>query len=471
MADAWQTAEDIRTGVTSAVDTVSAALARVAELDGQINAFTVVLAESAMESARAADDLVRQGSTLPLLGVPISVKDHIWLTGTPATNGSVALRDFMPPEDNVAVARLKAAGAVIVGKTNNPEFCYRGFTDNLLFGATRNPWDLGRTSGGSSGGAAASVAAGMTSLAIGTDGGGSIRIPASFCGVVGHKPTFGAVPKDPGFPGWKTLSVDGPLAASVRDAALMMSVIVGASPADDMTWPAVDPPAFIAAMANVGDLSGLRIAWSEDMGGLAVDQGVRRVFRTAIEVFRGLGCELVEAYPQVPYSTPLWNTIACAEGWVSEGPLLEQWRSQMSPGTAELIEAGRDTTAAEYLAAMHAKAAYTRLWEEFFTTYDLLLTPTMQLTAFPVGLLNPSDIDGKEVSPFFDDWVTSCEPANLAGLPATSVPAGLAGGLPVGLSVMGPRWSDPLTLRAAAAFERQTPPLRPPSAPIGSGDR
>jgi Asp-tRNA(Asn)/Glu-tRNA(Gln) amidotransferase A subunit family amidase len=461
MHDAWQTAEDIRTGVASAVDTVSAALARVAELDGEINAFTVVLADSAMEAAHAADALVGKGSTLPLLGVPVSVKDHIWLTGTPATNGSLALRDFVPPEDNVAVARLRAAGAVIVGKTNNPEFCYRGFTDNLLHGLTRNPWDLSRTPGGSSGGAGASVAAGMTSLALGTDGGGSIRIPAAFCGVVGHKPTFGAVPKDPGFPGWKTLSVDGPLARSVRDAALMMSVIVGPAPADDMTWPAVDPAAFLAAMADVGDLSGLRIAWSEDMGGLPVDRGVRSVFRTAVDVFQGLGCTLTEAYPQVPYPTDLWNTIACAEGFVSEGPLLAQWRDQMSPGIPELIEAGRDTTAADYIAAMHEKARYTRLWAEFFESFDLLLTPTMQLTAFPTGLQTPEFIDGQPVDPFFDDWCTSCLPANLAGLPATSVPAGLSDGLPVGLSVMGPRWSDPLTLRAAAAFERLSPaPLR-----------
>jgi Asp-tRNA(Asn)/Glu-tRNA(Gln) amidotransferase A subunit family amidase len=457
-ADAWQTAEDLRAGTTSAVAATAAALKRIRELDDDLNAFTVVLEESALRAAAAADVLLAKGSRLPLLGVPVSVKDHIWLTGTPATNGSLALQDFMPPEDNVAVARLKAAGAVIVGKTNNPEFCYRGFTDNAVFGRTRNPWDLGRTPGGSSGGAGASVAAGMTSLALGTDGGGSIRIPAAFCGVVGHKPTFGAVPKDPGFLGWKSLSVDGPLARSVRDAALMMSVIVGASPADDLTWPALDPASFITAMQDVGDLSGVRVAWSEDMGGLPVDQGVRTVFRSALDIFRGLGCTLVEAYPEVPYPTELWNLIACAEGWVSEGPLLEQWRAQMSPGTAELVEAGRDTTAADYINALHRKAAYSRLWGEFFTSFDLLLTPTMQLTAFPVGLQTPGTIDGVPVDPFFDDWCTSCLPANLAGLPATSVPAGLADGRPVGLQVMGPRWSDPLTLRAAAAFERLSPP-------------
>ena len=173
---------------------------RIDSGDTEINAFTVICADEARIAAADADRRVAAGGALPpLLGVPVSVKDHIWMAGALATNGSVALADFVPPEDCTAVERLRAAGAVIVGKTNNPEFCYRGFTDNLVYGPTRNPWDLSRTPGGSSGGAAAGVAAGMTPMALGTDGGGSIRIPASFCGVAGHKPTFGLVPKEPGF--------------------------------------------------------------------------------------------------------------------------------------------------------------------------------------------------------------------------------------------------------------------------------
>ncbi|MDX6309210.1 MAG: aspartyl-tRNA(Asn)/glutamyl-tRNA(Gln) amidotransferase subunit [Nocardioidaceae bacterium] len=455
MADAWQTAADIRTGAVSSVEVVTASLALAR--DHEVNAFTVLLEEAALAAAAEADALAARGSDLPLLGVPVSVKDHIWMTGVPATNGSLALRDFVPPEDNVAVARLRAAGAVIVGKTNNPEFCYRGYTDNLLYGLTRNPWDLGRTPGGSSGGAGASVAAGMTPLALGTDGGGSIRIPAAFCGVVGHKPTFGAVPKDPGFLGWKTLSVDGPIARSVRDAALMMSVIAGPAVEDDMTYPGLSAVDLLAAVSEGGGLRGLRMAWSEDMGGLPVDQGVRSVFRAAVQVFESLGCTLVEDYPAVPHPTELWNLIACAEGFVSEGPLLAEFAGQMSEGIPELIEAGRDLSAADYIAALHAKASYTRLWGEFFGSYDLLVTPTMQLTAFPVGIQTPEAIDGEPVDPFFDDWCTSCLSANLAGLPATSLPAGFADGLPVGLQIMGPRWSDALTLRGAAAFERVVP--------------
>ncbi|MDP9222087.1 MAG: amidase [Actinomycetota bacterium] len=437
---------------------MSRALERIHRLQPVLNAFTVVLDEQALAAARAADGLVRQGGALPaLLGVPVSVKDHIWMTGAPATNGSLALRNFVPGEDCVPVARLRAAGAVIVGKTNNPEFCYRGFTDNLLFGLTRNPWDRERTPGGSSGGAGVAVAAAMTAIALGTDGGGSIRIPASFCGVVGHKPTFGLVPKEPGFKGWKSLSVDGPLARSVRDAALFLSVVSGPAAADDLSFPG--PPAdYVAAATTPGDLRGLRVAWSADLGMLPVDTDVRSVFAEAVEVFASLGCELVEGAPDTPDPGKLWNVIALAEGYSSEGPLLADWRDQMSPGTAEIIEAGRDIPAGQYVDALHDRARYTRVWSEFFERFDLLLTPTMQLTAFAVGRQTPESIERRPVDPFFDDWCTICLPANLTGMPATSVPAGFGRqGMPVGLQIMGPRWADALTLRAAAAFERAVP--------------
>ncbi len=467
-ADAWQTAEDIRAGRVTAVEVVTGSLECIHRLQPALNAVTIAFDEQALAAARAADEAVRRGGPLPaLLGAPVTVKDHIWMTGAPSTNGSLALRDFVPPEDAVPVARLRAAGAIIVGKTNNPEFCYRGFTDNLVYGLTRNPWDTERTPGGSSGGAAASVAAGATSIALGTDGGGSIRIPASFCGVVGHKPTFGLVPKEPGFKGWKTLSVDGPLARSVRDAALVLSVIAGPAAEDDMSYPGPPGADYLAtASASVGgDLRGLRVAWSADLGMLPVDPDVRAVFAEAVQVFAGLGCELVEAAPTTPHPTQLWNTIALAEGFSSEGPLLATARSQMSPGTAQIIEAGRDTTAGQYVDALHDKGRYTRAWAEFFTGFDLLLTPTMQLTAFGVGLETPVAIEGQPVDPFFDDWCTTCLAANLTGMPATSVPAGFdTQGMPVGLQVMGPRWADALTLRAAAAFEQAVPwqQFRPP---------
>jgi Asp-tRNA(Asn)/Glu-tRNA(Gln) amidotransferase A subunit family amidase len=454
--DAYAQAAALRRGRTTAVDLVSAALAEIERRQPDLNAMTEILAASALSAAAASDDRLARGAGGPLEGVPVTVKDHIWLAGVRATNGSRAYADFVPPVDCVAVRRLRDAGAVIVGKTNNPEFCYRGVTDNLVFGPTRNPRDPTRTPGGSSGGAGAAVAAGLTHLALGTDGGGSIRIPASFCGVAGHKPSFGLVPKEPGFKGWKSLSVDGPLATSVRDAALLLSVIAGPSPLDDTTVP-VDVGDVLAAAVEPGSLAGLRIAYSADLGFAPVDPPVRAAFAAAVTVLAGLGATLTPAAPSLGNPTDLWNTIALAEGYASEGPLLASWRSQMSPGVAEIIEAGATISAGAYVDALHERNAYAATWAGFFTAYDVLVTPTMQMTAFPVGRLRPDTIEGHPVDPFFDDWCTLCLPANLAGLPATTVPAGTdAAGLPIGLQIMGPRWSDAVTLRVGAAFEAAT---------------
>jgi Asp-tRNA(Asn)/Glu-tRNA(Gln) amidotransferase A subunit family amidase len=456
--DGVGTAAAIRRRELSVSEVVAAALNSIKQQDAKIGAFTVTFPEQALAAAAAADRSVAATGVehLPrLFGVPVSIKDHIWMKDAPATNGSVALQHFVPPEDCEAVSRLRAAGAIIVGKTNNPEFCYRGFTDNLVYGLTRNPWDHNRTPGGSSGGAGASVAAGMTALALGTDGGGSIRIPASFCGVVGHKPTFGVVPKEAGFKGWKTLSVHGPITRSVRDAAAMLSAMAGVAPADDLSYPVelhgLDD-------ASPADLSGTTIAYSEDLGMLAVDRDVRDVFGKSLLILEELGASLYEAHPATGNPTDLWNTIALTEGYASEGPLLANWRDRMYPGTAELVEGGRDTTGAQYVDALHEKARYTRTWSEFFESYDLLVMPTMQLTAFPTGLQTPAEIEGRPVDPFFDDWCTIALPANLTGMPATSVPAGFgANGMPIGLQFMGPRFSDVRTLRAAAAFENLLP--------------
>jgi aspartyl-tRNA(Asn)/glutamyl-tRNA(Gln) amidotransferase subunit A len=448
MNDASSLAALLRAGEVSAVSTTETSLAAISRRQADLNAMTEVLAESALAAAAASDTRLARGEGGPLEGVPVTVKDHIWLAGVRATNGSRAYADFVPPADCVAVRRLRDAGAVIVGKTNNPEFCYRGITDNLVYGLTRNPRDLSRTPGGSSGGAGASVAAGLTHLALGTDGGGSIRIPASFCGVVGHKPSFGLVPKEPGFKGWKSLSVDGPLATSVRDAALMLSVIAGPSASDDTTVPV---PLDLGLPESV---EGLRIAHSADLGFAPVDPAVRAAFASAVAVLSALGATLVPAAPPLGDPTALWNTIALAEGYSSEGPLLAAWRSEMSPGTAEIIDAGAAIGAGAYVDALHARNTYSAAWASFFESFDVLVTPTMQMTAFPVGQLRPSSIEGRPVDPFFDDWCTLCLPANLAGLPATSVPAGVDDtGLPIGLQVMGPRWSDARTLRVAAAFE------------------
>src|SRR6266566_9898680 len=214
----------------TAVHVIEAALARIAKVDKAVNAFTVVLGDDAIAAAQRVDNAVANGTNLPLAGVPLAVKDHIWVKGALAANGSRLLADFIPTEDSVPVSRAMKAGAVVIGKTNNPEFCYDVET-SPLFGSTLNPYDQSLTPGGSSAGSAVAVAAGMTPLAMGTDGGGSIRVPSAFCGIVGHKPTFGIVPTKPGFRGWPTLSVHGPMGRSVEDVAAMLAVIAGPDPA------------------------------------------------------------------------------------------------------------------------------------------------------------------------------------------------------------------------------------------------
>ncbi len=451
--DATAMAAAVRGGATSAEELVVAALARIDAWDGAVNAFTVVLRDEAIARAREIDATDRS-ELGPLAGVPVSVKDHLWMAGQPATNGSLALKDFVPDVDAVPVARLREAGAVVVGRTNNPEFCYRGFTDNAVHGLTRNPWSPDRTPGGSSGGAGASVAYGATPLALGTDGGGSIRIPSAFCGVVGHKPTFGLVPKLPGFRGWPTLSVDGPLGASVRDLALALRVVAGAHPADPLSWP-------VALVDDVEvDWSRMRVAVSDDLGWAPVDPEVRTAFRAAVDRLSDDGARIVEAHPEAGYPTQLWNDIALPEGFASEGPLLDH--EGIEAATREIVESGRSATAADYLDAQERRIAFTRSWESFFGGgdlagdggYDVLLAPSMPVPAFSTDVTGPAEIDGTPVDPFFDDWCVLALPANLTGQPATAVPTGLsADGLPVGLQVMGPRWADLRTLAVAARVE------------------
>jgi Asp-tRNA(Asn)/Glu-tRNA(Gln) amidotransferase A subunit family amidase len=447
VTDAWQIAGAIRDGSISAVQAVAEALERIAAVDSGIGAFTVVTAETAMAQAAEVDHGERGG---PLAGVPISVKDHIWVRGLPATNGSRALADFVAPADCVCVDRLVAAGAVVVGKTNNPEFCYRGVTDNELHGLTRNPVDPTRTSGGSSGGAAASVAGGMVPLALGTDGGGSIRIPSAFCGTYGMKPSFGLVPKMPGFRGWPTLSVTGPIAASVRDLALALTVMAGPSRLDWMSYPA--PPADYLDAIDSPSWEGLRVAVSEDLGFADLDPDVRTSFRTAVDAVSNSGAHLTAAHPEAVDPTGLWDSIALPEGYASEGALVEANPELVGRDAATIALAGADFLARQYLDAQHDRAAYSVMWERFFDDYDILLTPTMPVTAFDVGRLAPPTIDGRSVPDSFDAWCALALPANLAGLPAASVPIGPGrDGLPVAMQVIGRRWADALVLRAAAA--------------------
>lgn len=460
--DATATAAAVRAGEVSAVELAESTLEGIRQLDGEINSFACLLDESAAAAAHAVDEAVARSDDPGLLaGVPVSIKDVIWVAGAPATNGSLAYRDFHPAEDTVIVRRLREAGAVIVGKTTNPELCFAGVTTNLVHGLTRNPWDLERTPGGSSGGAGASVAAGLTPLAIGSDGGGSIRIPAAFCGIAGHKPTLGLVPGFPGFRGWPSLSVKGPMARNVRDLALCLSVIAGADPADPATErrPAQD---YLAAV-SAADVSKLRVAVSADLGCAPLEEGVRTCFETTVETLAAAGWQLEEAHPPTGESTTLWNSIAAPEGFASHRKLLAEHEAELEPRTVEILRAG-EVAAADYLDALDERAAFTSAWLEFFERYDLLLTPAMGLTAFEVGMYSPTHIGDYEVNPFWDDWCSFCLPANLTGMPATSIPCGLdERGLPVGLQLMGRCFDDALVLGGAAAAEATLPTMTFPT--------
>jgi Asp-tRNA(Asn)/Glu-tRNA(Gln) amidotransferase A subunit family amidase len=366
----------------------------------------------------------------------------------------------------VVVERLVAAGAIVVGRTNQPEFCYQAMSANDLYGATANPWDLGRTPGCSSGGSAAAVAAGTVPLAVGSDGGGSIRIPASFCGVVGLKQSFGLVPRAPGWHGWYTLTHVGALAASVEDSALALQVLAGPDGDDPATLPAVGADYLAAARAG-GDLRGLRVAASRDLGFAPVDEDVLALFDDAVERFRALGAEVVWEHPDLGSPLDTWNTIVFGDNVASEGPLLETGR--VGRTVEKLVRLGEPIDAGTYAAARNEQAAYSARWHRFMRAYDLVLTPAMECTAFPLGQDKPTSIGGVELVGDYDDWCHFCYPFNLTGQPAISMPMGLAGGLPVGLQIVGGRWADELVLRAAAAWERAYPGDAAPDVPPAAG--
>lgn len=459
-ASAREIAEAVSSGSVSPTDVVQAVLGRISALDSQLNSFTVVLGDDALADAASLSDERRTG---PLAGVPVAIKDHIWLAGAPATNGSLALRDFVPEQDCVAVGRLRAAGAIFVGKTNNPEFCYRGDTNSPVYGLTRNPFGLERTPGGSSGGSGSALAGGLVPLAMGTDGGGSIRGPSAFCGTVGHKPTFGLVPSRPGFRGWPTLSVHGPMGRHVADVALMLAVMGGEHPADPTSFP-VDRDGLRDAGAGREDLRGVRVAFSEDFGFSTLDAEVRTAFVDAVATISRLGCTVVER--AVPAANPveLWYEIADAESFASEGALLER-EGELTPFSIAWLRRGEAMTAGAYLDAQERRHDLVQAWAEVFDDVDLVISPG---SAVPAMRIDEAEADGDA------DWWGMDAIANLTGQPVTSLPSGLtSAGLPVGIQVMGRRYTDAAVLSAAATIERALTteragsPLRPP-APFGA---
>ena len=441
----------IRSKKLSPVEVVEAVLSRIGVVNPRLKAYCTVTAETARAEARASEAAVMRGDPLgPLHGVPISVKDLVITRGVRTTFGSRIYEANIPEEDAPLVERLKAAGAILLGKTTSPEFGWKGATDSPLFGISRNPWNLDRTPGGSSGGAGAAVAAGLAPLAVGTDGGGSIRIPGSFCGVFGLKPTYGLVPVYPAS-ATGTLSHPGPMTRTVRDAALMLQVMAGPDDRDPLSFPLTCQD---STAGLEGGVRGLRVAWSPTLGYAVVDREVRMLTDAAAKRFGDLGCHLVLVDRVFDDPDPIWSPLFYGGIAGRLHDSMEEWRDRMDPGLVQVVEEGSRISAVQLGKAALARAAFTEQVRRFFLHYDLLLTPTLAVPPFAAGLERPPDDHaGSRLA-----WVAFTYPFNLTGQPAATVPCGFTkDGLPIGLQIVGRRLMDATVLQAAAAFEAAAP--------------
>jgi aspartyl-tRNA(Asn)/glutamyl-tRNA(Gln) amidotransferase subunit A len=441
----------IRSRQVSPVEAVESVLGRIERLNPRVNAYCAVTAEAAREQARAAEAALLRGDAVgPLHGIPYSVKDLVITRGIRTAFGSRIYERNIPDEDAPVVERMRAAGAILVGKTTTPEFGWKGTTDSPLTGISRNPWDTTKTPGGSSGGAAAAVAAGLAPLAVGTDGGGSIRIPGSFCGIFGLKPTCGVVPVYPA-PTSGTLAHVGPMTRTVRDAAVMLGVMAGSDDRDPLSFPGA-PVDFTRGLED--GIRGVRVAWSPTFGYARVTPEVLRVAGEAVRHFHDLGCrvELVER----PFADPdpIWAPLFYGGVAARLHDLLPEWRDRIDPGLLEVVEEGARLGAVQFKQAEFARAAFTQDVRKLFLHHDLLVSPTLAALPFAAGTERPADAPaGSRLS-----WVAFTYPFNLTGHPAATVPCGFAAdGLPVGLQIVGPRLRDDLVLRASAAFEAAAP--------------
>jgi aspartyl-tRNA(Asn)/glutamyl-tRNA(Gln) amidotransferase subunit A len=454
----WRSAVDlaalIRTKQVSPVELTEAVLARIEALNPRLNAFCLVAADHARRDAREAEIAVTKNEPLgPLQGVPISVKDVIFTRGLRTTGGSRLFVEAIPDEDALAVGRVRAAGAVILGKTATSEFGHKAVTESPLFGITRNPWNTALTPGGSSGGAAAAVAAGLGPLALGTDGGGSIRIPAAFCNAFGLKPSFGRVPHSAGFPGFEMLSALGPITRTVRDAALVLDVIAGGDDRDRYSLPR-EAGSYLEACDQ--GIKGLHVAWSPDLGYAAVDPRVRALCENAAAEFENLGCHVEVVSPGWDDPEEAFGTLVAAQFYAHWSDHLPDDEARLDPTLVKFIRRGGAVTARQYVQAAERVRV---LWADvnaFLARFDLLLTPVAGVPPFAAGQPPPREVDGQAVSVL--GWMPFTFPFNLTGQPAASVPAGLTDeGLPVGLQIVGRRHADRTVLAASAAYEAALP--------------
>lgn len=445
----------IRKKDLSPVELMEATLERIETINSIINAFVSIRAEEAMEEARAMTEQIAEGREIgPLAGIPIGVKDLEDVRGMVTSFGSVPYKNNVAQGDSIQVARLKAAGAIVVGKTNTPEFGFTGFTKNLLYGVTRNPWNTERTPGGSSGGSAAAVTSGMVPVATGSDAGGSIRIPASYSGCFGLKTSFGRIPRGPlpllpAHPLWCM----GPLTRTVEDAALYLDCAAGYHPSDPESLP---PPeaSFLRRLKNMPIT--LRIAFSPTLGYARVQKEVMALIEGAMKCFEDMG-HRVELWDEaIPDVGDTWSNLMNLDLYCTLHQMLEENRERMGKTLVMAMDQVKSFSLKDHIDAQKVRTELNRIMGELFGKFDLLLTPTMPTEAFAAKGPPPGEIDGHSI-PLLGA-VAFTYPFNLSGHPAASVPAGFTkSGLPAGMQIIGPHHHDELVLQASYAYEQMRP--------------
>src|SRR3954462_176802 len=451
---AHELARLIRSRELSAAEVMDVHIAQIERLNPAVNAIVTFLPEQARAGARAIDAALTRGEEpRPLAGLPVAHKDLTPTKGIRTTFGSPIFKDFVPDTDAVIVERQRAAGAITIGKTNTPEFGAGSQTFNPVFGPTYNPYDLDRTCGGSSGGAAAALACGMLPLADGSDLGGSLRNPASFCNVVGLRPSAGRVPHWPSVSAWFSLAVVGPMARTVQDIALFMASIAGPDARSPIS---LQDPAALFSRPLQRDFKGMRIAWSADLGGLPMEPEVVRVMQSQRQTFADLGCAVEDATPDLRDAHEIFSVLRAWNFYLSYGELFKTKRALMKDTVVWNIEQGARLTGPEVGAAEAKRTELFHRMRQFMKKYDFLIAPVAQVLPFSVDVPYPTRIGGVPLDSYID-WMRSCYYITVTGAPALSVPCGFSGGgLPVGLQIVGRYQDDFGVLQLGAAFEQPT---------------
>lgn len=451
-ASAVELARLIRTKKLSAREALAAHLKQIERVNLKVNAIVTLVAEMAAESAAKADEMQAHKETLgPLHGLPVAHKDLLETRGIRTTFGSPLYKDYIPTEDDIVVERMRRAGAITIGKTNTPEFGAGSQTFNTVFGATHNPYDLTKTCGGSSGGAAVALACGFVPVASGSDTGGSLRNPAAFCNVVGFRPSIGRVPNPKAAFAWSTLSTSGCLGRSVADLALALSTIAGP---DSRAPLSINEPGDRFARPLDRSFKGVRVGWFKDLGGVPFDARVRTIVDGHRKTFESLGCIVEQAEPDFALAEIAFRRLRAWNSANAYGQQLREHPDAFKDTLKGEIEEGLRLTGTELAQAETAHAQLWRHFQAFLEKYEYFILPTTQLPAFDINTPYPSEIAGVKFANYID-WMKSCWYISATGNPAASVPAGFTPeGLPVGLQIVGRNKEDFSVLQLAHAFEQ-----------------